>query len=140
MTRLAFLKTLGAISAMGCGLAAAVRALPGHVTAAQAASSTECGAAAFATLLHSRFRVSDDAGHRADLELTHVHEFACDPSLEQFSLVFEGAPPVLLEGICRFDHPAFGRQTLFITAGDRTDSARAVYQASFSRRRVPDEA
>jgi hypothetical protein len=130
------MRTVGSMAAMGCGLPSAVPAgafgavsPPRHLD--------ECGAATFAAHLRSRFRVTDASGRRADVELTHVHELACDPSLEQFSLVFEddpGAAP--LGGACQFDHPALGRQTLFITAHVAADSERPIYEAPFNRRRA----
>ena len=110
ITRKAFLRVIGSMAALGCGLASAVSAAPVLAAAGLGPRTADCGAAMFAAHLHTRFRVSDDAGHRADLVLTHVDELACDSTLEQFSLVFEGAGgQSSLAGTCRFDHPALGR-------------------------------
>jgi hypothetical protein len=98
-------------------------------------AADDCGAAMFAAHLHTRFRATDAMGDSADLVLTHVHELVCDPSLEQFSLVFEGRGGHRLDGTCRFDHPALGRLTLFIASDTVTHPQRSLHQAAFNRRR-----
>jgi hypothetical protein len=130
--RKAFLKTLAALAASGSGF----RQLSGVPVFAASVPTpiSGCGAAAFAAQLHTRFRVTDSAGNRAVVKLTDVHECACDPSLEQFSLAFASAEGPTLQGICRFDHAALGANTFFITS--RADDAqRSIYHVSFNRLR-----
>lgn len=122
-------------------MASALPLIPVFTAPPVTQASSGCGAALFAEHLHSRFRATDEAGRQADLELTQVHEVTCDPSLEQFSLVFEGrSGDAPLQGICGFDHAVLDPLTIFVTSEVARRPGRSLYVAAFNRRRDAQQA
>jgi hypothetical protein len=84
----------------------------------------------FAPHLHTRFRVLEPEGF--ELELAEVEDRS-NAQLEQFSLVFTGAPsPWLPQGVYRLAHPQMQECELFLVPVG-PDAAGMRYQAVFSR-------
>jgi hypothetical protein len=98
--------------------------------------ANDLNAALFRPHVGTRFRVIDNHGATAELELTEVDEVSCDACLEQFTLIFQGAgTPTPLDGMYRFEHASLAALTLFISPAADADAQRTVYQACFSLRR-----
>ena len=74
--------------------------------------------------------------HRARLVLTKIDEPPVTRRVEQFSLIFHGAPgDALRDGTHAFQHPSLGKFEMFIVAIGVPNDRRRAYQACFSRHR-----
>lgn len=134
ITRKEFLRILGSAAALGPSLVAAPATVLGAEAPFGGSSSGELCAATFAPHVGSRFRVTGDDGHVADIELVKVDDLTCDACLEQFSLIFHGhASDTPFQGIFPVEHGLLGRLTLAISPIAGLTPERTIYQACFSR-------
>jgi hypothetical protein len=134
ITRKTFLRALGSAAAFGPGLTSSIASAAVVAVAAQGRSSmsNELSASRFAPHVDTRFRVSDEQGHTADLTLAKVDEVLTDPALDQFTLIFQGpGGGALMNGICRFEHATLGTMTWFISPIAGSNATRTVYQVCF---------
>lgn len=129
VSRSVFLKVCGA-AAIG---AAAPRWAPsGAAPSAPAQPSTEStsGAARFRGHVGTTFTIE---GQTQRVRLTGVTESRLHPDIEQFSLVFAGAPGAQLEhGTYTFRHSALGVIDLFISPVGKPGKT-PVYEACFTQ-------
>lgn len=96
----------------------------------------------FSPLLNSKFKLSVDAAHSVNVELTEAktldgpHAVKSDRNgmvQEVFSLVFDGPEtPLLPQRIYSFEHEKIGRFDLFIVPVEKIASG-IRYQALFNR-------
>ena len=87
----------------------------------------------FLEQLHTTFQAVRPDAVGLPLELIEVVDYADNPKLEQFSLVFRGPrTPWLQQGMVQLEHSALGSMELFITPLG-FDEVGMKYQAIINR-------
>jgi hypothetical protein len=91
----------------------------------------------FAPWLGTEFRVADDSGSEATLELVEANSLTAwrgAPRSEPFSLIFRGSPDRPLDQrIHTIEHDRLGRLDLFLVPiGPGSDGRGPYYQAIFN--------
>ena len=87
----------------------------------------------FAENLNTKFHVSSDDTHIAELELVEVSELKLIATQEQFAVVFRGPRDRFLDqGIRPLEHEKLGRYELFLVPV-REDAEGYYYEAVFNR-------
>ena len=144
ISRAAFLKALGCA---GVGTFLEIAA-PGEAAVASSATGDrlvseitsgrlaliDAHAAHFRPHVGDSFAVRTSANARYRVTLAEITERPATRGVDQFSLIFHGAPGLgLTQGTHTFSHPQLGALDLFIAPIGPTDRPRTVYQACFSR-------
>jgi uncharacterized protein DUF6916 len=145
ISRAAFLKALG-VAGLGTCLdtGASADAAPANSTTTRRGlvsrlltgrpAPIDADAAFFRQFLGDSFVVRSLANRRYRVVLAEVAEQRASRGVEQFSLVFHGAPGVGLgEGTHAFTHRQLGAFDLFIVPIGPANRPRTVFQACFSR-------
>jgi len=96
----------------------------------------EVTASSFQECLNDSFTVTVGGESRVQLVLAKIDEPPVTKHIEQFSLIFHGAPgDPLPDGTHAFQHRSLGKFEMFIVAIGVPNNRRRLYQACFSRHR-----
>jgi len=106
--------------------------------AAASVADPDTGDTRFRPHVGDRFVVRNSAGLSYTVVLAEVSERFVSRGVEQFSLIFHGAPDLgLAGGLHAFRHQQLGTFDLFISPIGPPNRPRTVYQACFSRFATP---
>lgn len=87
----------------------------------------------FAENLNTRFRMIPAGAAAVDVELVEVNAGRSTPRQEQFSLLFQASPDVVLQqGVFRLEHDKMGAFDVFLVPV-RKDERGFYYEAVFNR-------